>query len=230
MADLVAPAAIAAVTELLQAPYLNSFGSTETGLPPATRSLIPIGVSPTCLSKRQNAFCEIKLVDPADNEVTPGDPGELAMRGATLFSGYWQADETNNHDFRGGWFHMGDIFRRNEDGTLDFVDRAKYLIKTGGENVYPAEIERVLLSDTRISEAAVVRAPDSKWGEAPVAFVACRDGSAKASELAALCRRDLASYKRPREFRFLKFEEFPRSTSGKVQRHELEARLARERE
>jgi acyl-CoA synthetase (AMP-forming)/AMP-acid ligase II len=230
MADLVAPAAIAAVTELLQAPYLNSFGSTETGLPPATRSLIPIGVSPTCLSKRQNAFCEIKLVDPADNEVRPGDPGELAMRGATLFSGYWQADETNNHDFRGGWFHMGDIFRRNEDGTLDFVDRAKYLIKTGGENVYPAEIERVLLSDTRISEAAVVRAPDSKWGEAPVAFVACRDGSAKASELAALCRRDLASYKRPREFRFLKFEEFPRSTSGKVQRHELEARLARERE
>jgi len=230
MADLVAPAAIAAVTELLQAPYLNSFGSTETGLPPATRSLIPIGVSPTCLSKRQNAFCEIKLVDLADNEVAPGEPGELAMRGATLFSGYWQADETNNHDFRGGWFHMGDIFRRNGDGTLDFVDRTKYLIKTGGENVYPAEIERVLLSDTRVSEAAVVRAPDSKWGEAPVAFVACRDSSANASELAALCRRDLASYKQPREFRFLKFEEFPRSTSGKVQRHELEARLARERE
>ena len=230
MADLVPPAAIAAVTELLQAPYLNSFGSTETGLPPATRSLIPIGVAPARLSKRQNAFCEIKLVDPADNEVAVGEPGELAMRGATLFSGYWQADETNTQDFRGGWFHMGDVFRRNEDGTLDFVDRAKYLIKTGGENVYPAEIERVLLSDTRISEAAIVRAPDSKWGEAPVAFVACRDGSVTSSELAALCRRDLASYKRPREFRFLTFEEFPRSTSGKVQRHELEARLARERE
>ena len=230
MADLVPPATIAAVTELLQAPYLNSFGSTETGLPPATRSLIPIGIAPTRLSKRQNAFCEIKLVDLADNEVAPGEPGELAMRGSTLFSGYWQADETNTHDFRGGWFHMGDVFRRNEDGTLDFVDRSKYLIKSGGENVYPAEIERVLLSDTRISEAAVVRAPDSRWGEAPVAFVACRGGSVTGSELAALCRRDLASYKRPREFRFLMFEEFPRSTSGKVQRHELEARLARERE
>ncbi len=75
-----------------------------------------------------------------------------------------------------------------------------------------------------------MRAPDSRWGEAPVAFVASRDGSVTASELAALCRRNLASYKRPREFRFLSFEEFPRSTSGKVQRHELKARLARERE
>ena len=228
MADLVPPQTIAAVTELLQAPYLNSFGSTETGLPPATRTLIPIGVAPTRLSKQQNAFCEIKLVDPADNEVPAGMPGELAVRGPTLFSGYWQAGETNAHDFRGGWFHMGDVFRRNEDGTLDFVDRAKYMIKSGGENVYPAEIERVLLSDSRVSEAAVVRAPDAKWGEAPVAFVACRDGSVTDVELAELCRRDLARYKRPREFRFLGFGDFPRSTSGKVQRHELEARLAQE--
>jgi acyl-CoA synthetase (AMP-forming)/AMP-acid ligase II len=229
MADLVPPATIAAVTELLQAPYLNSFGATETGLPPATRGLVPIGESPARLSKQQSAFCEIKLVDPADNEVAEGEPGELAIRGPTLFSGYWEADETNARDFRGGWFHMGDVFRRNADGTLDFVDRAKYLIKSGGENVYPAEIERVLLSDRRISEAAVVRVPDEKWGEVPVAFVACRDGTVTKAELVELCQRDLAGYKRPREFRFLALEDFPRSTSGKVQRHELEARLARER-
>jgi fatty-acyl-CoA synthase len=156
-------------------------------------------------------------------------PGEIAVRGPTLFSGYWQAAETNAHDFRGGWFHMGDVLRRNEDGTLDFVDRAKYMIKSGGENVYPAEIERVLLTDKRISEAAVVRAADAKWGEAPVAFVACRDSSVTDIELADLCRRDLARYKQPREFRFIRFDDFPRSTSGKVQRHELEARLAKER-
>ena len=66
---------------------------------------------------------------------------------------------------------MGDVFRRNDDGSLDFVDRAKYMIKTGGENVYPAEIERVLMSDPRITEAAVVRVPDTRWGEVPVAFV-----------------------------------------------------------
>ncbi|MDE2376600.1 AMP-binding protein [Bradyrhizobium sp.] len=226
MADLVPPHAIAAVTELLQAPYLNSFGSTETGLPPATRALIAPGEVPTRLSKRQNAFCEVKLVDADDNEVAPGEPGELAIRGPTLFSGYWQADETNARDFRGGWFHMGDVFRRNEDGTLDFVDRAKYMIKSGGENIYPAEIERVLLSDQRVTEVAVVRASDSRWGEVPVAFVACRDdGAPTEAELAELCRRELAGYKRPREIRFISFAEFPRSTSGKVQRHELERRL-----
>jgi acyl-CoA synthetase (AMP-forming)/AMP-acid ligase II len=227
MADLVPPHAIGEVTELLQAPYLNSFGSTETGLPPATRSLIAVGEVPTRLSKQQSAFCQIKLVDPADDEVAPGQPGELAMRGATLFSGYWQAEETNARDFRGGWFHMGDVFRRNQDGSLDFVDRAKYMIKTGGENVYPAEIERVLMSDTRITEAAVVRVADQKWGEVPVAFVSRRDETVTEAYLLELCRRDLAAYKRPRQFQFIDFAEFPRSTSGKVQRHELEARLAK---
>lgn len=226
MADLVPPHAIAAVTELLRAPYVNSFGSTETGLPPASRALIAPGEVPIRLSKRQNAFCEVRLVDASDNEVAPGEPGELAIRGPTLFSGYWQAEETNARDFRGGWFHMGDVFRRNEDGSLDFVDRAKYMIKSGGENIYPAEIERVLLGDKRITEVAVVRAADSRWGEVPVAFVACRDdGRPTEAELADLCRRELAGYKRPREFRFIGFAEFPRSTSGKVQRHELELRL-----
>jgi fatty-acyl-CoA synthase len=227
MADLVPPHAIAAATELLQSPYLNSFGSTETGLPPATRALISIGEVPTRLSKRQNSFCEVKLVDPSDNEVPAGIPGELAIRGGTVFSGYWRAEETNARDFRGGWFHMGDVFRRNEDGSLDFVDRVKYMIKSGGENVYPADIERVLLADKRITEAAVVRAPDTKWGEVPVAFISCRDGSVTEAELVEICRRELAGYKRPRQFRFIDFGDFPRSTSGKVQRHELEARLAK---
>jgi fatty-acyl-CoA synthase len=226
MADLVPPHAIAEVTELLQAPYLNSFGSTETGLPPATRALIAPGYIPERLSKRQNAFCQIKLVDPSDLEVAPGMPGELAIRGATLFSGYWQAHDTNAHDFRGGWFHMGDVFRRNADGSLDFVDRVKYMIKSGGENVDPAEIERVLMGDSRISEVAVVRARDQKWGEVPVAFISRRDDSVTEADLLDLCRRDLAPYKRPRQFNFIDFSEFPRSTSGKVQRHELEARLA----
>jgi acyl-CoA synthetase (AMP-forming)/AMP-acid ligase II len=227
MADLVPLHAIAEVTELLQAPYLNSFGSTETGLPPATRSLIPVGEIPARLSKQQSAFCQIRLVDPADDDVAPGQPGELAIRSATLFSGYWQAEDTNARDFRGGWFHMGDVFRRNDDGSLDFVDRAKYMIKTGGENVYPAEIERVLMSDTRITEAAVVRVADQKWGEVPVAFVSRRDETVTEAYLLELCRRDLAAYKRPRHFRFIDFSEFPRSTSGKVQRHELEARLTK---
>src|SRR5947207_8825042 len=139
-------------TALLQAPYANTFGSTETGLPPASAGLLPVGQIPESLAKTVNALCEIRLVDAEDRDVADGEAGELAIRGPTLFSGYWNAPEATAHDFRGGWFHMGDAFRRNPDGTLGFVDRVKYLIKSGGENIYPAEIERVLLSDARVLE------------------------------------------------------------------------------
>jgi acyl-CoA synthetase (AMP-forming)/AMP-acid ligase II len=225
MADLVPPADIARVTRLVGAPYANTFGATETGCPPCSSSLIPVGVAPTRLSKEQSPFCEVRLVDEEDREVADGQPGELCMRGPTLFSGYWAAPEVNAVDFRGGWFHMGDVFVRNPDGTLDFVDRRKYLIKSGGENIYPAEIERVLLRDRRVTEAAVVRLADPTWGEVPVAFVATSDPALTAEELAAACRAELASYKKPRAIHFIALEDFPRSASGKVLRHELERRL-----
>ncbi|MBS2020215.1 MAG: AMP-binding protein [Deltaproteobacteria bacterium] len=230
MADLVPPHEIAEVTRLLGAPYANTFGATETGCPPCSSSLLPIGEAPSKLSKKQSPYCEVRLVDPDDHDVPNGTPGELCMRGPTLFSGYWRAPEVNAHEFRGGWFHMGDVFVRNEDGSLDFVDRVKYLIKSGGENVYPAEIERVLLSDPRVADAAVVRRPDPKWGEVPVAFVARRDEALGEEELRALCRSQLAGYKQPKEIRFIAFDAIPRSASGKVQRHELERRLSGEDE
>lgn len=227
MADLVPPAEIAAITTLLGAPYANTFGATETGCPPCSSNLIPVGVAPAKLSKEVSPFCEVRLVDADDREVADGKPGELAMRGPTLFSGYWKADDVNASDFRGGWFHMGDVFVRNAaDGTLDFVDRVKYLIKTGGENVYPAEIERVLLQDARVADAAVVRCKDDKWGEVPIAFVAKKDGATiEARELYARCRSELAGYKQPKGIAFIRFDAFPRSASGKVQRHELEKLL-----
>src|SRR5688572_12239332 len=225
MADLVPPAEIAEVTTLLDAPYANTFGATETGCPPCSSNLIPIGVAPTRLSKQQSPFCEVKLVDAEDREVPDGRPGELCMRGPTLFSGYWRAPETNAQDFRGGWFHMGDVFVRNPDGTLDFVDRVKYLIKSGGENIYPAEIERVLLQDKRVADAAVVRKRDPKWGEVPVAFVARHDEALTEDDLRARCREQLAGFKQPKEIHFVPFDAFPRSASGKIQRHELEQRL-----
>jgi fatty-acyl-CoA synthase len=120
---------------------------------------------------------------------------------------------------------MGDLFRRNPDGSYDFVDRAKYMIKSGGENIYPAEIERVLLSEPRISDAIVVRRKDERWGEVPVAFVSRNDDSLSEEEIEALCRKELAGYKRPKAVHFIRFEDFPRSTTGKILRHEMEARL-----
>ncbi len=227
MADLVPPADIQKITTLLGAPYANTFGATETGCPPCSSSLIPIGVAPTNLSKRQSPFCQVRLVDTNDREVADGQPGELCMRGPTNFSGYWQAPETNAEEFRGGWFHMGDVFIRNPDGTLDFVDRVKYLIKSGGENIYPAEIERVLLDDPGVADVAVVRRADEKWGEVPVAFVARRNQDLQARELYERCRAQLAGYKQPKDIFFIDVDDLPRSASGKIQRHELEKRLTK---
>ncbi|QXL85821.1 AMP-binding protein [Comamonas sp. NLF-1-9] len=225
MADLVPREQIAEVTRLVGAPYLNTFGSTETGLPPATRHTIAVGHVPASLNKIQSSFCRIKLVDADDREVADGEPGELAMRGPTLFSGYWNNPEANAEDFRGGWFHMGDVFVRNPDGTLSFVDRRKYLIKSGGENIYPAEIERVLLTEPRVADAVVVRRPDAQWGEVPVAYVVRKDASLTAQALTELCRAQIAGYKVPREVHFVQDDFLPRSTTGKIMRHELERQM-----
>ena len=225
MADLVPKHLIAELSGLTGAPYLNSFGATETGLPPASARLLAPGEIPQSLSKRRSAMCDLRLLDPDGNEVPDGEPGEAAVRGPTVFSGYWNADATNARDFAGGMFRMGDLFRRNPDGSYDFVDRAKYMIKSGGENIYPAEIERVLLSDKRISDAIVVRKFDDRWGEVPVAFVSRNDEALSAAEIESLCRINLAGYKRPKEIHFIGFDDFPRSTTGKIMRHEMEARL-----
>jgi fatty-acyl-CoA synthase len=225
MADLVPANEIARITSLLGAPYANTFGATETGCPPCSSSLIPVGVAPTRLSKHKSPFCEVRLVDAEDRDVPMGTPGELCLRGPTLFSGYFRADEVNAREFRGGWFHMGDVFVLNADGTLDFVDRVKYLIKSGGENIYPAEIERVLLQDERVLEAAVVRSRDTRWGEVPVAFIARKNETLDEGAVLQICRAALAGYKQPKAVHFISFDSFPRSASGKILRHELERRL-----
>ena len=161
------------------------------------------------------------MVDPADNDVPIGEPGELIIRGPSLCSGYWNNEAANQNDFRGGWFHMGDVFVMNADGTINFVDRRKYLIKSGGENIYPAEIERVLMSHGAVEEAIVVRASDPKWGEVPKAYVAS-SRPVDAEELLELCKKNLAGYKKPRLFVFVPVDKFPRSTTGKILRHEVE--------
>jgi fatty-acyl-CoA synthase len=225
MADLVPRQQIATLTTLMGAPYANTFGSTETGPVPASKGVIDIGVAPERLSKVQSSLCELRLVDECDRDVPDGEPGEALVRAPSLFSGYWQADDVNAEVFRGGWYHMGDVFRRNRDGTLDFVDRRKYLIKSGGENIYPAEIEGVLLASARVANVVVVRRPDHKWGEVPVAYVVRRDQRLSADDVVAICRAQIASYKVPKDIIFVADEELPRSASGKIKRHELESRL-----
>lgn len=228
MADLVPRKTIAEITTLMQAPFANTFGSTETGPVPASKGSIGIGVVPERLSKVQSSLCHLRLVDENDRDVPDGEPGEVLVRSPSLFSGYWRAPETNAEVFAGGWYRMGDVFRRNPDGTLDFVDRRKYLIKSGGENIYPAEIERNLVASPRIANAIVVRRPDARWGEVPVAFVVARDDRLTSEDVIALCRGKIANYKLPKDVKFIADEELPRGDSGKIKRYELEARLIAE--
>lgn len=226
MPDLVPTADLVRITRLLDAPYANTFGATETGNPPASAGLLPIGRPPETLDKTPSVHCELRFVDAHGRDVPDGTPGELWMRGPTLFSGYWNDEEATAAAFEGDWFHMGDVFVRRPGGRIAFVDRVKYLIKSGGENIYPAEIERVLLADGRVEEAAVVRRPDERWGEVPVAFVARRDPALSAEALYAACNEHLARYKQPKAIVFIDVADFPRSASGKIVRHELEQRLA----
>ena len=176
------------------------------------------------LSKKQNHFCQIRLVNSDGKDVKKGEPGELVIRGPSLFSGYWANIKANEETFRDGWFHMGDVFKQTPDGLLDFVDRVKYMIKSGAENIYPAEIEKYLFSDPRILDAAVVRKSDKKWGEVPIVFVASKI-KISSEQVINICKGKIANYKLPKEVHFINVNDFPRSASGKIQRHILEARL-----
>ncbi|MDO9526151.1 MAG: AMP-binding protein [Gemmobacter sp.] len=225
MADMVPAAVIDEVTTLLRAPWVNSFGATETGMPPLSGDLIAPGTMPRNLAKQPSVLSEIRLVDAKGQDVADGEVGEIWVRGPMVFNGYWNNPKANADTFADGWFHMGDLFRRTPEG-FEFAGRSKYLIKSGGENIYPAEIERVLLADPRVADAIVVRKADAHWGEVPVAVIARHDDALDAAAVQSLCRAALAGYKCPREVVFLPLDQLPRNVSGKIQREDIERLVA----
>lgn len=228
LADLFPPRVLAELTEVLGVPFTNTFGSTETGMPPASAGRLEPGCGFTDLAKTESLLCEVRLADAAGEDVPDGAPGELLMRGPTLFSGYWRNEEATREAFAGGWYHTGDVFQRRPDGRLAYVDRVKYLIKSGGENIYPAEIERVVAAHPGVREAVVVRQPDERWGEVPVLVIEAVGERPAEAELLALCARDLAPYKRPKRILYTGGWDLPRNNTGKIVRAEVEAWAARQ--
>lgn len=226
LADLFPPRDIAALTKAVGTEFCNTFASTETGMMPACGGRIPIGEAPTNLAKTESNFCLVRLVDEAGENVQDGEIGELVTRGPTLFSGYWGNDAATRDAFANGWYHTGDLFRRNADGTLDYVDRKKYLVKSGGENIYPAEIERVVLSLPYVREALVVRREDAKWGEVPALVVAITEGRATPEAIQEHCLRHLAKYKCPKAVFFVDDSFWPRNNTGKILRRDVEEWVA----
>ena len=159
----------------------------------------------------------IRLLDPDGNDVDDGEPGELFSSSPQQFDGYWNLPEKTQEATRGAYISVGDIARRNDDGFIELVDRKNNLIISGGENIYPSEVEQVLAGHPDITDVAVFGVTDPKWSERVVAAVVPRSGSTvTAEELAGWSAERLAGYKRPREFLVLSADEMPRNATGKI--------------
>jgi acyl-CoA synthetase (AMP-forming)/AMP-acid ligase II len=168
-------------------------------------------------------LARVRVVDDEGRDVAPGTPGEIVIKGDQVLMGYWKNPEATKQSFFDGWFRSGDVGRWDEDGYLYIVDRKKDMILTGGENVYPREVEEVLYQHPAVADAAVIGAPDPKWGEKVVAVI-CRRSDVSGDELIAFCRERIASYKKPRHVVFV--DALPRNASGKVLKRELRDRIA----
>jgi fatty-acyl-CoA synthase len=169
----------------------------------------------------------IRLLDIDGNEVPDGEVGELYSRTAYVFDGYWKNPEKTAEAFRGAWCSVGDMARRDADGYLHLVDRKSNMIISGGENIYPSEVEATLAAHPAVQDVAVVGLPDATWGEAVHAVVVLGPGrSATEGELLDWCRERMAGFKRPRRVLFVAEADMPRTATGKIQHRLLRARLA----
>jgi acyl-CoA synthetase (AMP-forming)/AMP-acid ligase II len=169
----------------------------------------------------------VKVVDDGDHELPPGEIGEVVTRSDCVMEGYWENPEASAETLRGGWLHTGDLGSFDEDGFLTLRDRSKDMIISGGSNIYPREIEEVLLRHPDLVEASVVGRPHPEWGEEVVAFVVARPGAEVVeSALDRLCLDHIARFKRPRQYRFV--GALPKNNYGKVLKTELRRLLAEE--
>ena len=170
---------------------------------------------------------EVAVVDAEDRPLPPGELGEVVCRGPVVMAGYWRNPKATADSLRGGWLHTGDVGVFDADGFLTLKDRSKDLIISGGSNIYPREIEEVLLRHPGVAEASVIGRPHADWGEEVVAFVVARPGQPVSAEaLDKLCLDHIARFKRPKHYRFV--ESLPKNNYGKVLKTELRAQLAAE--
>lgn len=167
-----------------------------------------------------NFYVEIKIVDEQGRPAATGQAGELWLRSPVVTPGYWRNANAYMQVMTEEWFHTGDVVRQDEEGYLFVVDRIKNMFISGGENVYPAEVERVLMTHPAVAEAAVVGTPDPKWGEVGKAFIVLKPGIKATTEmLEEHCRNNLAKFKVPKFFHFI--TSLPKNDTGKIDRRAL---------
>ena len=205
----------------------EAYGSTEAGLITYLRpedQFKKLG----SIGKEIFGVDTIKLLDDAGNEAPEGEVGELYTRSPATFKEYWQDPEKTREAFRGEWCTVGDMARRDEEGYYYLVDRKANMIISGGENIYPSEVEAAVAKHPAVADVAVVGVPDVKWGEIVKAVVVLRREYSPDEELAKaimdFCRGKIADYKRPRAVEFISDEEMPRTATGKILHRKLRER------
>jgi fatty-acyl-CoA synthase len=163
---------------------------------------------------------EIRIVGESGDELPVGEVGELVARGPQVMTGYWGQPEATDEVLRDGWLHTGDAARVDDEGFLYIVDRIKDMVVSGGENIYPREVEEVLMGHPAVRDVAIIGVPDDRYGEAPMAFVVCDPEQVPPDEeLIAFCRDRLGGYKVPRRYRHV--DALPRNAAGKVLKKDL---------
>jgi fatty-acyl-CoA synthase len=207
-------------------PVGQVYGTTETG-PVSIVLRLPDAMARVGASGWPHPEAQVKLIDVQGHEVGTGETGEVCICAANLMQGYWRADGEPNAGLQDGWFHSGDLGQRAEDGCITIVGRSKDMIISGGENIYPAEIENQLVTLPGVAENAVVSVADARWGEVPVAvLVRSSDAAGQALSAEAVLghlQSRIARFKLPRRVVFL--DSLPKSALGKVQKPALQALL-----
>jgi acyl-CoA synthetase (AMP-forming)/AMP-acid ligase II len=166
---------------------------------------------------------DVRVAREDGSDCDRGEPGEVLVRGPHVMTGYWNRPDATAETIVDGWLHTGDVATMDADGFVTIIDRTKDMLISGGENVYPAEIENVLLGHPAIVDAAVIGVPSARWGESPLAIVVCSDGSLCAEDVMAHTRGKLAPFKTVKKVEFV--TEIPRNPSGKILKRELRARF-----
>lgn len=219
-----------ALDALPQVRLYQVYGQTEGGPTISVLSSQYHSTDPTHAQRLRSAgqplpLTDIRIVHPDHSECATGEAGEITVRGPTVSPGYWNRPDETATAIRDGWLHTGDAGYLDEDGFLFIVGRIKEMIVTGGENVYAAEVERVVLQHDAVEECAVVGIPSERWGEAVHAIVRLRAGAtADEAGIIAFCRARISAFKSPRSVSFPQ-EPFPLTAAGKVDKRALRARF-----
>ncbi|MDZ7264896.1 MAG: long-chain fatty acid--CoA ligase [candidate division KSB1 bacterium] len=200
-------------------PIRQGFGMTEAG-PSITSLHQDYAISKMGSIGLPNFYVDARIVNEDGEDVKVNEVGELILRGPSVTPGYWNDPETTQRTIKDGWLYTGDLVKQDADGFLYVVDRKKFMYISGGENVYPAEVEKVLYSHPEIAEVAIIGVPDKKWGEVGKAFVVCKPNlRLSETDVIEFCKGKLANYKIPKTVQFL--DKLPKSETGKIDRKQL---------